>query len=196
MLKQVCWHRDELTADFVEMHPDPNAPDADYLHFDKNVGWQITMPDHPSELGEADMYGDPGSVVPSEMQWDEEEGDEGEEDEEGEYEEDEEYDEYVLSSRNRAKLTDRDLAAALMEQMGEDAGGDDAEFGSDEDGMMMSDEDGDEDDGEGGEDEQDEELAEKRAKARQLASEIKALEGAIEKKRAGFQGGNPIMMVR
>ena len=39
-------------------------------------------------------------------------------------------------------------------------------------------------------------MAEKRAKIRQFTSEIKALETAIEKKRAGFQGGNPIIQVR
>ena len=94
------------------------------------------------------------------------------------------------------QLTISDLAAALLEQMGEDAGGEEAESGSDEDGLMMSDDDGEEDDGDGQDGEEDEESAEKRAKARQLASEIKALEGAIEKKKAGFQGGNPIMMVR
>ena len=142
-------HADNL--EFVEMHPDPNAPDTAYLDFDKNIGWQITLPENQSEFGESEMYGDPGSVAPSEM---------------------------------------------LLEQMGEDAGGEEAESGSDEDGLMMSDDDGEEDDGDGQDGEEDEESAEKRAKARQLASEIKALEGAIEKKKAGFQGGNPIMMVR
>jgi transcription initiation factor TFIID subunit 7 len=52
-------------------------------------------------------------------------------------------------------------------------------------------EDGDEDE----DDEDDEETLEKKAKIRQFASEIKQLEMAIEKKRAGFQGGNPIMIV-
>jgi transcription initiation factor TFIID subunit 7 len=55
---------------------------------------------------------------------------------------------------------------------------------------------GTDDDGEDeGEDEEDEETSEKKAKIKQFASEIKALESAIEKKRAGFTGGNPIMMV-
>lgn len=37
---------------------------------------------------------------------------------------------------------------------------------------------------------------EKRAKIKQFTSEIKALETVIDKKRAGFTGGNPIMVVR
>lgn len=37
---------------------------------------------------------------------------------------------------------------------------------------------------------------EKRAKIKQFTSEIKALEAVIDKKRAGFTGGNPIMVVR
>jgi transcription initiation factor TFIID subunit 7 len=43
--------------------------------------------------------------------------------------------------------------------------------------------------------EDDEETAEMKDKIKQFTSEIKQLESAIEKKRAGFQGGNPIMMV-
>lgn len=36
---------------------------------------------------------------------------------------------------------------------------------------------------------------EKKDKIKQLTSEVKALESAIEKKKASFTGGNPIMMV-
>lgn len=61
-----------------------------------------------------------------------------------------------------------------------------------EDGMSGTEDEGDD---EGEEEEEDEETLEKRAKIRQFNSEIKALEMAIEKKRAGFAGGNPIMMV-
>ncbi len=43
--------------------------------------------------------------------------------------------------------------------------------------------------------EDDDATIEKKAKIRQFTSEIKALELAVEKKRAGFTGGNPIMMV-
>jgi transcription initiation factor TFIID subunit 7 len=75
-----------------------------------------------------------------------------------------------------------------MEQM--EAGSEDRS-GS-EDGLSgMEDEGEDEDE----ESEDDEETVEKKAKIRQFTSEIKALETAIEKKRAGFTGGNPIMMV-
>lgn len=45
------------------------------------------------------------------------------------------------------------------------------------------------------EEDDDEETMEKRAKIRQFTSEIKALELAIERKRAGVQPLNPIMMV-
>lgn len=42
--------------------------------------------------------------------------------------------------------------------------------------------------------EDDDATLEKKAKIRQFTSEIKALESAVEKKRVGFTGGNPIMM--
>jgi hypothetical protein len=92
------------------MHPDPNAPDSEYLNFDKNIGWQITHTENQSEFGEPEGYGDPGSVAPSEMQWDDEgDEDEEEDDEEGEFEEDEDYDEYVyarMSLPSTNKMTD------------------------------------------------------------------------------------------
>ena len=77
-----------------------------------------------------------------------------------------------------------------MEQMDE---GDDQS----EDGLSASEdaEEDDEDDESGKSEDDDEETADKKVKIRQLASEIKALEGAIEKKRAGFTGGNPIIQV-
>ena len=61
-----------------------------------------------------------------------------------------------------------------------------------EDALSGSEED-DEDASEKSED--DDATLEKKAKVRQFTSEIKTLESAIEKKRAGFAGGNPIMMV-
>lgn len=86
----------------------------------------------------------------------------------------------------------RELADALMEQLQ----GDGSDQSEDDDGFDAGDVDdvdeGGEDDDE---DEDDEETAEKKAKIRQFASEIKQLEAAIDKKRAGFQGGNPIMIV-
>ena len=79
-----------------------------------------------------------------------------------------------------------------MEHMDENASGEsDDEDGFDEGDADDADEGGEDDE----EDEDDEETAEKKAKIRQFASEIKQLELAIEKKRAGFQGGNPIMIV-
>ena len=81
----------------------------------------------------------------------------------------------------------RELAQALREGMG----GDSDEQGSDD--GLSADEDEDEDDDAKSED--DDETTEKRAKIRQFTSEIKALEAAIEKKRAGFTRGNPIMEV-
>jgi transcription initiation factor TFIID subunit 7 len=93
----------------------------------------------------------------------------------------------------------RDLAAALMEadQMDQAGGQSDSDDGnSDVDDEDDDDEDDDDDDAGGrGEDGEDEETREKKDKVKQLNSEIKALEAAIEKKKSGFSGGNPIMMV-
>lgn len=70
---------------------------------------------------------------------------------------------------------------------------------SDDGNSDVDDEDDDDDDdddaGGRGEDGEDEETREKKDKVKQLNSEIKALEAAIEKKKSGFSGGNPIMMV-
>jgi TATA-binding protein-associated factor Taf7 len=75
----------------------------------------------------------------------------------------------------------------------------DYDSGSQEEGQGLSEEE-DDDDGDGDEEnpdeEDDEESAEKKAKIRQLTGEIKALEVAVEKKRATYTGGsNPIMKV-
>lgn len=86
-------------------------------------------------------------------------------------------------------LTIRELAAALVDD--EEGDGTDAQS---EDGLSGEEED-DEEEGDKSEGEEDEETMEKRAKVKQFTSEIKALEAAIEKKRAGFTKGNAIMEV-
>lgn len=60
---------------------------------------------------------------------------------------------------------------------------------------MSNEEDEEGEDGADDSEEEDEETMGIRAKIKQFAAEIKALETAIEKKRSGFQGGNPIMLV-
>lgn len=84
----------------------------------------------------------------------------------------------------------RELAAALANDDDENA----TDAQSDEDGLSGEEEDDDEE-GDKSEGEDDEETAEKRAKIKQLTSEIKALEAAIERKRATFTRGNAIMEV-
>jgi TATA-binding protein-associated factor Taf7 len=69
---------------------------------------------------------------------------------------------------------------------------DNAEEGASEDGLSAEEEDDDDDQKS---EEEDEETSEKKAKIRQFTSEIKALEGAIEKKKATFTRGNAIMEV-
>ncbi|EIW69767.1 hypothetical protein TREMEDRAFT_61532 [Tremella mesenterica DSM 1558] len=157
---------DESTFDLIEALPDPEAPDQYYIDYDSNVGW--VHPEGGSEMGESEMYEDPGSVAQSMGEW--EDGTEGE----GEYEED---------------GLDRELANMLREEMneGSDAGAS---------GSEGEDEDEDEEAAGGTEDEDDEETAEKKAKIRQFTSEIKNIEATIERKRAGFTGGNPIMQKR
>lgn len=78
----------------------------------------------------------------------------------------------------------------------------DGEYGSasPEADQGLSEDEDDEDDGDGdgqkSDEEEDDETTEMKTKIRQLTGEIKALEGAVEKKRAGFTGGsNPIMKV-
>jgi TATA-binding protein-associated factor Taf7 len=68
----------------------------------------------------------------------------------------------------------------------------DSASGTEDDGLSASE---DDDDEEIAEVEDDEETMEKKDKIKQLTSEVKALESAIEKKKASFTGGNPIMMV-
>lgn len=124
-----------------------------------------------SEYGE--QYDDPGSVAGGGYWEDEdgEEGDYGEDGEEGGYDDDE---------------MDQDLQAALMETMerSDESGSDDGLSGTDDD-----------DDDAGGDDD-DEETSERKAKIKQYTSEIKQLETLIDKKRAGFTGGNPIITKR
>ena len=60
----------------------------------------------------------------------------------------------------------------------------------------MSAEEDDDDEEVNKDEEDDEETTEKKAKIRQFTSEIKALEAAIEKKKASFTRGNAIMEVR
>jgi transcription initiation factor TFIID subunit 7 len=85
-------------------------------------------------------------------------------------------------------LTRSELAAALAGNA--DGNGTD---GQSEDGLSAEE---DDDDEEANKDEEDdEETTEKKAKIRQFTSEIKALESAIEKKKASFTRGNAIMEV-
>lgn len=82
---------------------------------------------------------------------------------------------------------DEDLQAALMEKM-------ERSDSSGEDDGLSGTEDEDEDDA--GEDDEEGETSERKAKIKQYTSEIKQLETFLEKKRAGFQGGNPIITKR
>lgn len=103
----------------------------------------------------------------------------------------------VFSLMNWSSFTIRELANALMEGMEEDTD----RSGGSQDGLSASEDEDDDEDNDGGdpgdgtEDEDDEETTEKKAKIKQFTSEIKALESAIEKKRAGFTKGNIIMEV-
>ena len=93
---------------------------------------------------------------------------------------------FSLQSASTA-LTCSELAAALADDQD-----DNADDGGSEDGLSAEEE---EEDDDGKSDEEDEETTEKKAKIRQLTSEIKALEGAIDKKKATFTRGNAIMEV-
>jgi transcription initiation factor TFIID subunit 7 len=84
---------------------------------------------------------------------------------------------------------DDDLQAALMEKLDRSD-----ESGSEED-SDLEDEEEEDDEGERSEDD-DEETIEHKAKIKQYTSEVKQLETLIEKKRAGFTGGNPIITKR
>lgn len=152
------------------MHHDPEVPDSYYVEWsneDPYAGWRQG---EASEWG--DQYEDPGSVATGGGDWYDEEGEEGDfdEGEEGGEEDDE---------------MDEDLQAALMERMERSD-----ESGSD-DGLSASDEEDDD-----AADDDDEETLERKAKIKQYTSEIKQLETLIEKKRAGFTGGNPIITKR
>lgn len=156
-----------LTPDLIDVHPDPEVPDSYY------VEWSAEDPYAGWRLGEApsewgDGYEDPGSVATG-ADWYDEDG------EEGDFEDGEDEDDDM----------DQDLQAALMETM----------EGSSEEGSDdgLSDEE-DEDDGVAEDD--DEETSERKAKIKQYTGEIKQLEALIEKKRAGFTGGNPIITKR
>ncbi|ORY29634.1 TAFII55 protein conserved region-domain-containing protein [Naematelia encephala] len=169
-------------ASFVELldiHPDPDVPDEFYINYDPNAVDEYGEGEYGSEYGGSEMYDDPGSVTASQMDYDEGQyAEDGEEDGDGEGGDDED------------GAFDEELAAALRDQM---EGEGSATGQSDDEGMS---EDDDDDEAEKSEDDDDDETAEKKAKIKQFTAEIKALEGAIEKKRAGFTGGNPIIIVR
>ncbi|WVR08504.1 hypothetical protein IAU60_005559 [Kwoniella sp. DSM 27419] len=182
---------EESTYDLIDAHPDPEIPDQWYIDYDPDAVWHHHN-GSGSEFGGSEMYDDPGSVAASQMEdWGDGEGEYGTEygDEGGEGE-GEEGDEGEEGEEGEGVL-DQELAAALMEGMeGSDGSG---ATDDDEDPLSGSDDD-DEDDG--NKSEEDDETIERRAKIKQFTSEIRALETAIEKKRAGFVGGNPIMMKR
>ncbi|RSH87735.1 uncharacterized protein EHS24_000251 [Apiotrichum porosum] len=171
---------DECTFDLIDQNPDPDAPDSYYINWtpeDQYYGqWDGT--DAGSEA-----YDDPGTAG---ADWYEGDG-YGEGEEGGEFEEGEEGD------GDEDDVLDEDLQAALMEKMEQsDASGSD-------DDLSGTDEDDDDDDGGASDQEdedEDEETTEKRAKIKQYTSEIKQLETLIDKKRAGFTGGNPIITKR
>lgn len=180
---------EDTAFDLIDVHQDPDIDDQYYIDYDPNGTWQnYNQGDMGSEYGGSEMYDDPGSVAPSQMEdwgeggtdWGTEMGDEGE----GDYEREEEDD-------GDDGTLDQELAAALMEG----TGGSEFTGLSEDDGATSGSEDDDDDD-EGDKSEYDEETLEKRAKIKQFTSEIKALETVIDKKRAGFTGGNPIMVKR
>ncbi|KAK8850423.1 hypothetical protein IAR55_004341 [Kwoniella newhampshirensis] len=175
---------EDHSIELIDAHPDPEIADEYYINYDPEAMWQQHGEDG-SEFGGSEMYEDPGSVAQDWGEGGDEYGtDMGDEGGEGEYEDDE--------GEDGDGTLDQELAAALMEDMdGSDGSG---QSEDDEDALSGSDDDEDDDEGEKSED--DDETIEKKAKIKQFNSEIKALEGAIEKKRAGFAGGNPIMMKR
>nr|ODN82443.1 hypothetical protein L203_05537 [Cryptococcus depauperatus CBS 7841] len=135
-----------------------------------------------SEYGGSEVYDDPGSVALSQAEdWGEGGTDWGTDaGYEGYYEGGEEGEDGIL---------DQELAAALLE----DISGSQHTGQSEDDDVMTEDSESDDDDNKS---EYDEETLEKRAKIKQFTAEIKALEAVIDKKRAGFTGGNPIMVKR
>lgn len=79
----------------INVHQDPDIDDQYYIDYDPNGTWQnYNQGDMGSEYGGSEMYDDPGSVAPSQMEdwgeggtdWGTEMGDEGE----GDYERGEE----------------------------------------------------------------------------------------------------------
>lgn len=88
-------HRTKL--DLIDVHQDPDIDDQYYIDYDPNGTWQnYNQGDMGSEYGGSEMYDDPGSVAPSQMEdwgeggtdWGTEMGDDGE----GDYERGEEDD--------------------------------------------------------------------------------------------------------
>lgn len=158
----------------IDVHPDPNVPDSYYVDWSAEEPYR-GLPGYGGEGSEygSEMYDDPGSTAAG--QWEDygEEGEYEEGGEEGEYDDDNDMDE--------------DLQAALMEKL------DRSDSSGEDDGLSGTD---DDDDDDAGEDEEGGESSERKAKIKQYTSEIKQLETFLEKKRAGFQGGNPIITKR
>lgn len=84
-----------LKSDLIDVHQDADIDDQYYIDYDPNGTWQhYNEGDMGSEYGGSEMYDDPGSVAPSQMEdwgeggtdWGTEMGDEGE----GDYERGEE----------------------------------------------------------------------------------------------------------
>ena len=177
-------HYARLIVDLIDALPDPEAPDSMYVDYDPAVGWTHLRQQHDeygSEIGDgSEYYDDPGSVARSQLDWEDAEG-------EGEYDDD------VDGEGDEGDGLDAELVAMLGQD--EEPGGSDAgASGSEEEEEEDEEDEGEE--GKSGDEEEDQETMEKKAKIRQLTSEIKGTEAAIEKKKQGFTGGNVIMLVR
>lgn len=165
-------------VDLIDINPGVDVPDSYYINYDPDAVWFNNDDAEGSEFGGSEMYDDPGSVVPQ-----------SDLDEQGYYDDQDGMASYQDEDEDAGY--DDDLAAALREEL---ADGSDEEAASDQDDAS-----GDDEDEEGvrsGDEEEDEELAEKKAKIKQFSGEIRILETTIEKKKAGFAGGNPIIVKR
>lgn len=165
--------------DLIDINPGVDVPDSYYINYDPDAVWYQNEDAEGSEFGGSEAYEDPGSAVPQ-----------SELDEQGYYDDQNGMAGYQDEEEDGVGYDD-DLAAALREELAE---GSDEDVASEEDDAS-----GDDEDEEGvrsGDEEEDEELAEKKAKIKQFSGEIRILETTIEKKKAGFTGGNPIMVKR
>ncbi|TYJ55259.1 hypothetical protein B9479_004089 [Cryptococcus floricola] len=173
------------SCELLDAHPDPEIDDQYYIDYNPNGPWQGSeYGEQGSEYGGSQMYDDPGSVAPSQMEdWGEGGTDWGTEVGEGEGES-------GYGGDEGDGTLDQELAAALMEGMG----GSERSGTEEEDGISGTDD--SDDDGDGDRSDEDEETAERRGKIKQLTVDIKNLENIIEKKTNSFTGGNPIMVKR